>query len=163
KFNAQGTGLVFSGLHGGSGSDRGRGIALDPSGNIYVTGDSTSTDLPTTSGGLQTTAGGGQDGFVLKLPPAGTRRTYASYLGGGGRRGQRQRGPADRGGLRDRLDHVHQFCHHDRCISDEPLGHAEQLRDETGGQWRLSSVLDLPGQGQRGRPCHRPQRRRSGY
>jgi len=46
KINATGTELVYSTIVGGSDSDRGFAIALDTSGNAYVTGQSSSTDFP---------------------------------------------------------------------------------------------------------------------
>ena len=59
KLNATGSGLVYSTYLGGSGSDLGQGIAVDGAGSAYVTGDTTSTDFPTTAGAAQTTPAGG--------------------------------------------------------------------------------------------------------
>src|SRR5215475_796057 len=72
KLNPTGTALVYSIYIGGSGTDGGRGIAVDPSGNAYVAGFTTSTDFPTTAGAFQPQHGGGaadfpMDVFVLKL------------------------------------------------------------------------------------------------
>ncbi len=52
---------------GGSGTDVGNAVALDPTNasNVYVVGNTTSTDLPTTAGVVQPTYGGGSStGFV---------------------------------------------------------------------------------------------------
>ncbi len=85
--------LVYSTLLGGSGIDAGTGIALDGSGNVYVTGDTTSSNFPTTAGAFQRTYGGssgtGADGdaFVAKLNPAlsgSASLVYSTYLGGSG-------------------------------------------------------------------------------
>jgi len=85
KLNAAGTALVYSTYLGGSDSDRGNGIAVDPSGNVCVTGEVVSTDFPTTPGAFQTTKGGGfSDVFVTKLNAAGSSPIYSSYLGGTG-------------------------------------------------------------------------------
>src|SRR5262249_33817006 len=64
KLNASGTSFAYSTYLGGSGSDRGNGIAVDSSGNAYVVG-STTTGFRTTSGAFQSTFGGGpSDAFV---------------------------------------------------------------------------------------------------
>ena len=60
------------------------GIAVDSSGNAYVTGDTSSTDFPTTRGVLQTTYGGSTDAFVSELNPTGSALVYSTYLGGSG-------------------------------------------------------------------------------
>ena len=74
--------LTYSTYLGGGGGDIGYGIAVDSSGNAYVTGTTASLNFPTTSGG-QTTIGGGRDIFVTKLNPAGTALLYSVFLGGG--------------------------------------------------------------------------------
>jgi hypothetical protein len=75
--------LVYSTYLGGSNTDRGISIALDGAGNAYVTGDTDSTDFPTTAG-AQTTSSGGFDVFVAKLNATGTALGYSTYLGSGG-------------------------------------------------------------------------------
>ncbi len=82
ELNPTGTGLVYSTYLGGSDSDVGEGIAVDTSGNAYVTGDTYSSDFPTTAGAFQTTFGGVTDGFVTELNPTGTGLVYSTYLGG---------------------------------------------------------------------------------
>jgi hypothetical protein len=85
KLNATGSALVYSTFLGGSGFEVIRGIALDSSGNAYVTGSTNSTDFPTTSGAFQTAfAGGGGEGdvFVTRLDAAGASLIYSTYLGG---------------------------------------------------------------------------------
>jgi hypothetical protein len=47
KLNAAGSALVYSTYLGGSGDESGQGIAVDPSGNAYITGQTTSTNFPT--------------------------------------------------------------------------------------------------------------------
>jgi hypothetical protein len=72
KLNSAGAGLVFSTYLGGSGQEKGNGVALDPSGNAYVTGGTFSTDLPVTTGAFQTAyAGGSFEGFVAKISDLG--------------------------------------------------------------------------------------------
>ncbi len=85
KLNPTGTALVYSTYLGGTGDDVGYGIAVDTAGNAYVTGNTGSTDFPTTAGAFQTTYGGGEfDAFVTKLNPTGTALVYSTYLGGTG-------------------------------------------------------------------------------
>jgi uncharacterized repeat protein (TIGR03803 family) len=84
KLNAAGTALLYSTFLGGANSDGGAGIALDASGNAYVTGNTLSSNFPTTSGVFQTIlSGGGGDAFVSKLNAAGSALVYSTYLGGG--------------------------------------------------------------------------------
>ena len=69
ELNAAGDALLFSTFLGGSDNfDQGWSIAVDASGNIYVTGRTSSTDFPTASA-LQPASGGGSDGFVVKIAP----------------------------------------------------------------------------------------------
>ena len=46
KLNPAGTALMYSSYLGGSGNDFGRGIAVDMSGNAYVTGNAYSFNFP---------------------------------------------------------------------------------------------------------------------
>ncbi len=64
---------------GGNGDDEGYGIAVDPSGNAFVTGYTTSTDLSGTNGGSQ----GIPDAFVAEVSSGGWLQ-WATYLGGSG-------------------------------------------------------------------------------
>jgi len=85
KLNPAGSALVYSTYLGGSGEDGGPGIAIDGSGDAYVTGFTNSTNFPTTAGAAQRTFGGGtEDAFVSKLNPAGSALVYSTYLGGSG-------------------------------------------------------------------------------
>ena len=74
--------LSFSTALGGSGSDRATGVAVDPAGNTYVTGYTSSTNFPT-GNAVQTTINGSGDAFVTKINPEGTARVYSTYIGGG--------------------------------------------------------------------------------
>ena len=76
--------LSYSTYLGGSGFDVGEGIAVDSSGNAYVTGETASSDFPTTAGAFETTYGGGDDAFVTKLNGSGSALIYSTYLGGSG-------------------------------------------------------------------------------
>jgi Beta-propeller repeat len=68
---------------GGSRSSSGQGIALDPAGNIYITGDTNSVDFPI-SKALQDKHGGSTDVFVTKLSPDGSKILYSTFIGGSG-------------------------------------------------------------------------------
>ena len=74
--------LVYSTYLGGSGDDSGGGIAVDNTGNVYITGNTTSTDFPTTANAFQANYGGFTDAFVTKLSPDGSALLYSTYLGG---------------------------------------------------------------------------------
>ncbi|HEX5500085.1 MAG TPA: SBBP repeat-containing protein, partial [Thermomicrobiales bacterium] len=83
KFGAGGS-LVYSTYLGGSASDVGNGMAVDGSGNAYVSGVTASANFPATNGSYQPTfASGGNDAFVAKVS-AGGSLVYATYLGGSG-------------------------------------------------------------------------------
>jgi hypothetical protein len=82
KLNSSGKGLVYSTFLGGKGWDTGESIALDSSRNVYVTGNTASTDFPTSVGAYNRTFGGLYDVFVTKLNPAGTNLVYSTFLGG---------------------------------------------------------------------------------
>jgi hypothetical protein len=83
KINAAGTALVYSSFLGGSGLDTALAVTLDPSGNAYITGYTSSTNFPTVSPS-QAFNGGAFDVFVTKINAAGSALIYSTYLGGGG-------------------------------------------------------------------------------
>src|SRR5206468_6510302 len=82
KLNPSGTALLYSTHLGGSGPDHAFTLALDGSGNAYLTGSTASCNFPTTPHAFQTVYAGGQDAFVAKLSPSGSALSYSSYLGG---------------------------------------------------------------------------------
>jgi hypothetical protein len=89
KLDPTGSTLVYSTYLGGNNEDAGAGIALDSSGNAYVTGDTNSSNFPTTPGAFQTSLGGGicdtvpcADAFITKLNPTGSGLVYSTLLGG---------------------------------------------------------------------------------
>jgi len=82
KLNSTGSALIYSTYLGGTDFDQSRGIAVDSSGDAYVTGFTNSSDFPTTAGAPQTNLHGGYDAFVSKLNSDGTALIYSTYLGG---------------------------------------------------------------------------------
>ncbi|MEZ5355048.1 MAG: SBBP repeat-containing protein [Bryobacteraceae bacterium] len=76
--------LAWSAVVGGSGEDTPNAMALDASGNIYLTGRTASLDFPVQNP-RQASSGGGGDVFVTKLNAAGTAVIYSTYLGGSGK------------------------------------------------------------------------------
>jgi hypothetical protein len=81
KLNPDGATLAYSTYLGALGTDSGRSIVLDASGNAYVTGFTNSVAFPITNP-IQRLIGGGTDAFVAKLTPDGTALRYSTYLGG---------------------------------------------------------------------------------
>jgi len=85
KLDASGTGFVYCGYIGGDATDYGRGIAVDSSGNAYITGFTASKEtnaFPVAVGPDLTHNGGIRDVFVAKVNPSGTGLTYCGYVGG---------------------------------------------------------------------------------
>jgi len=69
---------------GGSANDMPYSIAVDSSGNVYVAGQTYSTDLPTTSGAYdQTYNGGDYEAFVARFDSNLGSLLSSSYIGGG--------------------------------------------------------------------------------
>jgi hypothetical protein len=83
KVNPSGTALVYAGFLGGSRDDRGYGIAVDASGNAYVTGRTRSSNFPVVVG-PDLSFNSNYDAFVAKVNPSGTALVYAGFLGGSG-------------------------------------------------------------------------------
>ena len=89
KLNSAGSALIYSTYIGGActkkyvGTDSAGGIAVDLTGNAYITGSTPCADFPTTIDALQVSYnGGGSDAVVAKLNPLGNGLLYATYLGG---------------------------------------------------------------------------------
>jgi hypothetical protein len=93
KLNSTGSTLIFSTYLGGRRTERNDGIAVDASGNTYVTGltDSRQSDgpFPTVNAYQPARAGGNDsstDAFVTKFTPTG-EVVFSTYLGGAGQDG----------------------------------------------------------------------------
>jgi len=81
KLSAGGASLVYSTYLGGNNIDQPLGLAVDNSGQAYVTGYTQSTNFPTASP-FQATFAGVADAFVTKLSAGGTSLLYSTHLGG---------------------------------------------------------------------------------
>ncbi len=97
KLSADGSILMFSTYFGGEEGARLGGMTLDETGNVYITGTTRSTNLPTTTGAFQEEFVGeilgceegfppvdvnSEDAFLFKLATDGSGITYGTYLGG---------------------------------------------------------------------------------
>ena len=77
--------LIYSTYLGGSNVDQSFAIAVDSSGFAYVTGQTSSSDFPTSIGAYNTSYNGGTyDAFVVKLSANGSTLSYATFIGGDG-------------------------------------------------------------------------------
>ncbi|HSR05711.1 MAG TPA: SBBP repeat-containing protein, partial [Bryobacteraceae bacterium] len=81
KLNPTGTALLYATYIGGSGDDRAAAIAVNTSGQAYVTGSTASPNFPLLLP-LRATLGGAKTAFVLKLSATGNQLLYSTYLGG---------------------------------------------------------------------------------
>jgi hypothetical protein len=84
KLSADGQQLVWSTYLGGSGEDWGVDIALDSSGDVYITGFTRSSDFPTVNGLGASFKGGERDAFLSKFSSDGQQLLWSSYIGGDG-------------------------------------------------------------------------------
>lgn len=85
KINPTASAVLFTTYLGGNEFDSRGNIDTDPAGNIYLTGRTTSTDLPVTAGAIRTTILGSDtgDGLLAQFSSSGTLQ-YLTYIGGGG-------------------------------------------------------------------------------
>ena len=84
KLNSTGTATVYSTYFGGNGHDYGQSIAVDSSGNAYLTGITGSSNFPLAGSAFQGTLNGFYNSFVTVLNAAGTGLLYSTFLGGSG-------------------------------------------------------------------------------
>ena len=73
--------IIYSTFLGGSGLERGYGIAIDSSGSVYVAGRTQSDDFPTVNA-LSHTLRGGEDAFIARLNSEGSALIFSTYFGG---------------------------------------------------------------------------------
>jgi hypothetical protein len=82
RLSADGTDLTYATFMGGSGQETATALALDSQNNAYVTGWTTSNDLPTPTSVIDNAFNGPFDGFLFKLNAAGSNLIYNTYIGG---------------------------------------------------------------------------------
>jgi hypothetical protein len=76
--------LRYSTFVGGSNADAAQDVVLDSAGNALVTGSTTSTNFPTSTGAYQETNAGGEDVYVFKLAANGGSLLFSTFIGGAG-------------------------------------------------------------------------------
>ncbi|HLG25832.1 MAG TPA: hypothetical protein VI588_03520, partial [Candidatus Gracilibacteria bacterium] len=81
KFNLGLTSLVASTYLGGTGVESESILAMAPDGNIFIVGNTRSSDFPATAGAYDTTLNGSFNVFVAKMNPSLTSLLAATYLG----------------------------------------------------------------------------------
>jgi Beta-propeller repeat len=85
RFEPGGSHLVYSTMLGSSGfSEFAYSLAVDGTGNAYTTGRTNSAAFPTTPGAFDPSWNGGDDAFVSKISPNGTKLLASTFLGGPG-------------------------------------------------------------------------------
>jgi len=100
KFSPDGTSLIYSTYLGGNGSEFAYAIAVDSSGDAYVTGQTNSVNFPITTGAYQTVCSptptnqgppyaaacnsANASAFVTKLNATGNALVYSTFFGGYG-------------------------------------------------------------------------------
>jgi hypothetical protein len=85
KLSGDGEQVLAATYFGGSGQDVGYGVGVDDAGNVYLAGNTYSSDLPVSKSESGGAAGGDQDVFVAKFSPDLTKILYSRYFGGSGK------------------------------------------------------------------------------
>jgi Beta-propeller repeat len=87
KLNATGSSLLYSTYLGGSGDDVAAGVAVDQTGDAYITGHTSSADLPVTPGVFQSVMDGTGDAFVAKFSLSSSSQALQISPNSGGNAG----------------------------------------------------------------------------
>jgi hypothetical protein len=82
KLSSTGSSLIYSTYLGGTDTEDSFGIKVDGAQTIYVSGQTLSTNFPTTAGAFQTTNHGSADIYVTKIDASGTTIDYSTLVGG---------------------------------------------------------------------------------
>lgn len=82
KVKPDGSGLAYCTFLGGSDWDAATAVIVDDTGSATVTGETWSTDFPTTSNAYDQQNNGLRDSFVATIDASGTELKYSTYVGG---------------------------------------------------------------------------------
>ena len=100
KFNPAGSALVYSTFIGGSDFDSVSGVVLDPAGNAWLAGSTSSADFPVTAGAPDATFNGGRRRLHRRARTrTGSALLFATFLGGSQRRGRSRHRPRPTGDI----------------------------------------------------------------
>ncbi len=81
RLNAALTNLLWGTYHGGSGTDSGFGVQFDSNGQVFITGGTTSANLPLGGAPFNAAFSGTVDGYIVRYNAAGTSRLSGTYVG----------------------------------------------------------------------------------
>ena len=84
EMSPDGSQELYGTFFGGSQFDYGARAVWDANNNIWLSGNTASTDFPVTTGALQPANAGGYDITLTELSPDATKILYSTYLGGTG-------------------------------------------------------------------------------
>jgi hypothetical protein len=82
KFSPDGARLLYCSYFGGGGDERISGLAIDTNGNVCITGQTDSQNLPLKNPLQPGFGGGDSDGFIAKFDSTLTNLIFSTYLGG---------------------------------------------------------------------------------
>lgn len=83
KLDPTGTQVIWATFLGGSADDRALGLAVSPTGDVWVVGSTTSANFPLTRA-LQSKRSGARDAFIACINSAGNHLLFSTYFGGTG-------------------------------------------------------------------------------
>ena len=84
KLDPTGSRYLYATYLGGSGADAATSLWVDPNGNAWVAGFTSSPDFPVTRDAMAPHLKGATDGFLAELDPEGKHLLYGTCLGGVG-------------------------------------------------------------------------------
>lgn len=84
KLAPDGRSLIYATYLGGASTDEARGLAVNTSGEVWITGRTSSNDFPVTPSAPQTANAGSTDSFLCKLDASGKTLLFSTFGGGSG-------------------------------------------------------------------------------